>query len=591
MTQLPNSGERFRQKAEERYSEEYIIDQRNSLVETHADRLDRLEQVDRLYRGEWMFLEGDEATARVRNPKTMNQVQVELDDIARMTAENTPSIRIPPKGDSKKAEEQANVREAVCHGYWKYNRGDMLVPSTAMDLAGAGMAAWLPYVKPGFDYPALVRLDPRSCYPSVINGQLTDLVHITKLKNRQLRALTGVELPVKDDAWVELIAYYDDEVAAELAYGGGKKYQWIKPPREHGLKHAGRGLVPVAFAQLDSFDGAYRGMFDQMGGALEAKNRIVELYLRGLAQQVFAPIKEFGVENGGDYGPFARIILEGPDSVYEQMTPSTVNPQVFGMLQVLGDETRSAGGYPAQRQGADVGSILSGAGITASQSQMTTNIRNIQRLIASLREQANRIMFALDETVPELNKRKALCRSVGGKTTYTPSTDIAGEYENEVVYGAGAGLDKANQYVLALQLKGAGLVSDETIMGELSEVTDPVGEKDRIVREQMDLGLVQKFAQEAPLPMMMQARLLMGEGKSFLEAMQELLPQAQQQQAAQQQAEAPQAQTQMPEGVSPEDMQAAATSLQQGGVPGQAPAQSQLENIVPDTSTVTLIGR
>ena len=570
----------LRREADYRIGEDYLIEQRDLRQDTHSDRMGRYDELDRIARGELGEVFPNESFRG--KPTIMNQVQVELDDIARLVSENRPSIRVPPRGDSKTAEEKAAVKEAIAYGYWTYNRAERLIPQSAMDLAGLGMFAWLCYVKPGFSWPAIMRFDPRTCYPTILNGELSDLVTITKMRSRQLEALHDIKLGKPND-YVELIGYWDAKTAAEFAYHpsshGGT---WIAPPADHGL-----GMVPVAFGQLDSFDGAIRGMFDQIGGILAIKNRITNLILDNADQMVYSPIIEYDMENPGDYGPLAILHANTEKSSMGRLEPSSVSPQLFGLLQVLEGEARAGGGYPATRQGEVGQSIASASFVSSTMGQLTSTVRNIDRLIGFGREQANRIMFALDEF--RLNFDKPLCRTVGGKKMYTPKKAIEGDYENEVVNPVGTGMDKANQYVLALQLKGAQLVSDETIMGELSEITDPVSEKDKIVREMMESALLQKFAAEAPLPMTMQAVALMGQGKSLIEVAEQLLPQAQQQQQQEQAAAAGQPAPQggpPPEGgVPPEQVAAQQTGLEKGGVPGEAPT------LMPDTSTVTLIGR
>ncbi len=578
----------LRREADYRIGEDYLVEQRDLRQDTHSERMERYDILDRLARGDFgSVFAGD--TFSSGKPTVMNQVQVELDDIARLVSETSPSVRIPPRGDTKTAENSAAIRESVNYGYWTYNRAERLVPQSAMDLAGMGMFAWLCYVRKGFSYPAIMRFDPRTCYPTILNGELSDLMTVVKMKARQLKNLHDIELGKPND-YVELIGYWDGTTSAEFAYHpsshGGT---WIQPPKEHGL-----GMVPIAFGQLDSFDGAIRGMFDQIGGILNIKNRIANLILDNADQMVYSPIIEYDMENPGDYGPLAILHANSEKAQMSRLEPSSVSPQLFGLLQWLEGEARAGGGYPATRQGEVGQSIASASFVSSTMGQLTSTVRNIQRLIGLGREQMNRICMALDEK--KLDFDKPLCRTVGGKKSYTPSKAIEGDYENQVIYGAGAGLDKANQYVLALQLKGAQLVSDETIMGELSEISDPIGEREKIQREMMESALLQKFAAEAPLPMTMQAVALMGEGKSMLEVAQALLPQAQaqqqqEQQAAQGQGQGPQGQG-MPGPMSPEQVQAQQTSMEKGGIPGQAPAQqAPPPDLMPDTSTVTLIGR
>ncbi len=557
----------------ERISEQYLIDERGSRTDGQQDWKTRMDDWDHLYAGEWATLFPNES-AKIDKPKTMNQAQVECDDIAALVKEADITIRIRRRGDSSKADKEAALRQAIAEGYWEYNRGRKLLGLTAMDLAGVGAAFWYVYVKPGFDYPALMRLDPRTCYPTVINGELIDLMRVEWMKARTLYAKRGIEMGMDEDE-VEIISFYDSLSIIEMAWNKKSgETRWIDR-QDHGLKVFGQPVVPICFAQRDAADGAFRGMFDQMDGNLMARNRIAELILDNADQMVYAPIKQYEVENAGDFGPLAVINMLKPDSVYERVAPSQVSGQLFALLQSLEMEGRSAGGYPAQRQGQQVGSIISGAGVSASMGQLTTTVRGIGDYIADMREQHNQVAFAIDEM--HLNFDKPLCRTVENKKTYTPKDAIQGEYANQAVLSAGAGLDKANQYVLFLQLKGAqGIISDSTIRSMVSEVTDTIGEEDIIAREESKRVMFQKLAAEATLPMMMQLLTLQDKGMSLEEAVASLIDQAKQDQQQQQQQGAPQpgAQPAAPGGpMAPADVQAQQTSLEKGGVPGQAPAQ------------------
>lgn len=577
--------------AGDRQLEDYMLDLRSIRVENMQEWKTRIDLIDALYRGDFRTIFPDES-AKEELPKIINLVQVGLEDISRLVSESVPAVRFEPLSDEQKEMTRAQTREAICHTYWEENRSELLVPRLAMDLAGAGAAFLLGYAQDDFDYPKAMRLDPRFCYPTMFNGEIQDLVMVSRMKARTLQAITGLDLvdvKRRGSDTVEVIAYYGPEEYAEMAVlldaSQSKRpisgaWQWIKSPRKHGL-----GRVPVAMAQLDSFDGAFRGMFDQITGPMVTQNRITEVILEHADQAVSAPIFEHEIQNPEDYGPGAIIHAKpgAQDPKYARVGPPEIGGFLFPLLQSLQQDSRGGIGYPEARQGNVSQSIASASFVNSTMGQLTTTVRNIQRLLAHLRFQWNHIAMRIDER--ELNRDKPLCRPVGTKRSYIPAKDINGYYQHKVVYGGGAGLDKGMQTVRALQLwsGGRGLFPKELAMELVEEITDPVGAMKKIQREVLEDALLQRFAQTADLDQIMQAVTLMGDGKSLVEVSKEMQEEARRRAEAQQkQAQGAQAAPAEPGAPSPEDILAQELALQNGAIPsgednqvefGQVPSQ------------------
>jgi hypothetical protein len=211
--------------------------------------------------------------------------------------------------------------------------------------------------------------------------------------------------------------------------------------------------------------------------------------------------------------------------------------------------------------------------VASTQGQLTSTVRDIQRLLGAAREDLNTISFKLDEV--HLDQEKPLLRPVGRKITYTPKKDIGSFYANKVIYGAGAGLDRLNADVRILQFKGAGMLSAESAGEQIDFISDPVGEQEKVQREAVESAALQKFLQDAPVDQVMSVYLDMNDGDDFPTAVKKTLAEAQ----AAQQAAAP--------APVPVEAQGPATqqlALQKGAAPGGgAPVQftpPPLENIL-----------
>ncbi len=525
-TNSQSNTERFARDLRQRVWESDLLDWRGWRVNSMIDWKNRLKTVDKLYAGLWSEVFPDESVM-VENPHVMNMVQVGLDDIAKLVSEAVPSVRCAPEVDTETAAQRAEVREAIADTYWEYNNAEGLVPRLAMDLAGAGCAFVVAYVEADCEYPVLLRMDPRYCYPDVVNGILQDLLVVETMNARRATNLfPDLNLPYEPtdtNRTVEIVHYYGPgECVQAVLYNrmpGTTPDAAIITKRWEVKDTKGRPILPVAFAQLDSFDGAFRGMFDQTSGSLQTKNRIVKQLLDYTDEVVYAERYSKGLLNPEEApGPMAHYRLDPnvPDSAVGRVAPAASAPQIFNILEYLDREQRGGVGYPSARQGEVTQSIASASFVASTQGQLTSTVRNIQRLISVLRGQLNQICYKLDEAY--LDTTKPLLRSIGRKKSYTPSKDISGVYQNQVSYGAAAGLDRQNADVRILQLLGAQIISKEDAREQIDFIDDPRAVEGRVTMEQSEGALLQKLLSEAPLDMLLKLISLQAGGQSLAEA-------------------------------------------------------------------------
>lgn len=508
-------------KLKARIFEADLYDWRNFRIQSTQNWKSRLKVVDTLYRGEWKEVFPDESIMN-ENPHVMNMVQVGLDDIAKLVSEAVPSVRCIASKDTQDGEKETVVRNSIADTYWEVNDGETLIPRLAMDIAGAGMAIAVGYIDGESEYPCIHRVDPRFAYPDVVNGKLLNLLVVEEMNIRTASALfpqLGLDSdPTITNQKVELLHYYskDECVQAVLSNPGA-----TSGARTDIVKRWYPGQLTVAFVQLDSFDGQFRGMFDQITGSLQTKNRIVKQLLDYTDQLVYAPIEEQGVLNPevlDTLGPSTVIRLD-PSNVNAKvgrMNPAGSSPEIFSILEYLDKEQRGSASYPSARQGEVSQSIASASFVASTQGQLTSTVRNLQRLLASLRQQLNSILFKLDEDF--LNKDKALYSPIGTKKTYKPKTAIGGNYKNMVLYGAGAGLDRLNADVRILQLLGAKVISLEDAREQIDFIKNPDAVGARVDLEGTQSALMQKFLSEAPIDSLSKMTILQSQGMTLAQA-------------------------------------------------------------------------
>jgi len=568
--------------------EEMVLPLRHDFVESNSDWKSRIRKVRALYRGDWeeAFPDG---TVRIDLPKTSNPVQTGLDDLSRLTSENEARHHCEPANASQEAILNAELREHILDTYWFHNEGEELAPQLVFDLAGTGGCFMSVTARSEFDYPLFTRLDPDCSYPDIVNGILVTFLYAQRMKARHVKALYGIDytaerLGASDTSDVEIVDYYDTSVhmrgAVLMGSDGGVRSGSARVINrtQHDL-----GCVPVAWAKLKSLDGAWRGIYDQAGGSMLARNRILQLTLDYADQLVYSPLFAHDVENDRD-PPAPKTIyrLRTPEGKIGRVAPAGNNPELFQLMEYLDREGRTGTMQPAARAGEVSQSIASAAFVTSTLGQLTSLIRVLQREVGSLRQRANRIAMKIDTEFLDFNK--PLMLNAGKRATYTPGAAIAERYDHRVLYGAGAGLDALNKKVALLQDLGARLISRDTARDQLDYLGDKVSEELKVDRELVGDALTQRLATEKDLSVLMNMLRLMISGQSFAEASGVMAPLVDQQM---QQAMLPPGAPQpggvpppgaegLPPGVPPDQAQQALMAGATGGPPPGVQPQVQL---------------
>lgn len=527
-----------------RITEDYIISQIDGFrnQDSFLDHKRRIDNFDKLYRGDFAGLFPDES-ALSDDPLVENKVKNATHDLARLASEAKAAHVFMKEGESQAASKRAVMRSAIADTIWQMARGARFERKLYMDAIVGGFMALSVYYNDESDYPIMMRLNPRFCYPDVHNGMLQTMLYVEMMKERQAARIwpdLGLDPTGDSDAEVYVVQYFDEkEVVQAIATKGNKRKKiaakaYITQRWEHNL-----GCVPVAFVALDSADDTYHGLFDQLGGPLMIRNKIVRLLTDYLESMTHAPFEAKGVLNAtAEPGPLTVYAHDetAPESFIRRVAPAAPAGGVFGLLQYMDSQESSEAVQPPARVGVVRQSIASGSFVDSTQGTLSSVIYELQDCMADLRMQANQLAFKIDELY--LNFEKPLWRAVGGTHLYTPRDDMAGFYHHNVQYGAAAGLNRAEAGVRVLQDMGAGLISKEKAREQLDYVDDPTVEQQRIDREQLASVWFQRFSADpnTPVSLLGEAIIEMGKGKTLMEVVKQIAPQlvaAEQQQAAQ----------------------------------------------------------
>ena len=445
-------------------------------------------------------------------PKVANFMQLAADDRSREVSSTMPTITCPTYGRGDKVRIQAEKRERIAMGYLDRSHVGLEIPMWAYD-AMAGFAAvkvWPDFSKSRTErYPMLTRLDPMYCFPDPIfsRGPLDSFIYAYDARVANIEKRFGTKLgfannPALTNERATVIEYWDDTQYIAVVEGHVK--QGYSQAQHRALitvaeERHDMGVVPVAVAARPQMDGVYRSEFMGGVGVTNTLNRLITMMLDDAFQKVYAPTMSYDVENPEEGGPGGHLVAQSDKARFEWIQPPN---QPFTNLQIVRDLTgaaRSANLIPPARSGDPNESIISAAGISATQSQFNSDVRNIQdKVIAPLLERAVEIAFAADEKwcEPPKGQPKEIYNT-GRDETYVPSKDIGGLHRVKVIYGMRAGLDPINQGVMVLQQRGAELISKRTSLELSPFVEDPVAEEKQMLLENIDAALTAGLIQQA----------------------------------------------------------------------------------------------
>lgn len=535
---------------QERRQTQRVVDDWGALSPTYMGWHEEYNIVQEIYNGNWDVVWPDNVVERSL-PKIPNYVQIAADDRSRQVTATRPSITCRPSKPGERAKQAAESRERMLRAWWDGSRvQSRLIPRWAFDAMGAGLTVCqvLPDFKlpPSERAPIYERLDPGLCFPNPVftEGPFVDnmlFAYQDKITTiyKEFGLADSERLVLRGEMNADIgrvLKWYDDEwmiaVLETIPRSGfssaGKQHQVLARER-HGL-----GRTPVTIGSRATMDGTYRGEFMGGLGILNVANRLVTMMIDDAANKVYPQKLYVDVENPEDNGPDALLEGTSPNARFEYVQPSN---QAFTNMQIQRDLLSGAAAatmMPPSRLGDPNESIISAAGISASQGQFVEDVKAIQRdIIAPMMQAANEIALRAEEVYGGRKAKSIYVEDKGSvvELTYKPQ-DIDGQYRNSVIYGLGAGLDQINTNVMVLQQRGAGLMSKMTAMEQSPFTEDPLREEKQMALEALDeatfAGLVAQ-AQQGLLPAAALAAIkkaVVEDGTSLHDAIAAAVPQA-----------------------------------------------------------------
>ena len=224
-------------------------------------------------------------------------------------------------------------------------------------------------------------------------------------------------------------------------------------------------------------------------GILNYENRLRTLILDDAGNRVYDSPLTWNIENDDEYGPGVVYRAEGPDARFEYPNRPNASFTNMQLVQQLALDARAASILPPSSSGDPNESIISAAGISATQSPVVEDVRNIQlNIIGPMLEKAIEVGVEMEKSW------KSDAKNIGSypgamAETYTYK-DLQGAGKVALRYGPIPGIDPINTSVMALQQKGGGIISNRTAMELSPFVEDPQKEEKRMLEEALDGSLI-----------------------------------------------------------------------------------------------------
>jgi hypothetical protein len=560
---------------------------RDYLVNKHQKEKERIRTVTNVVNGEW-FVEWPDLTTTPEAPTVANIIEMGINHWAAVGGAILPSIRVPVNVSENRSQAKrgAHKRERRLRELWTSSNVASLAGLWWGDYAGTGQAVggvWADFSQPdpAKRNPYLIRFDPRHAYYTQDNlGNITELLVARKISKIELQSMldddTRAVFTNSNDEDIEEWFWYTKHeflhILADTSGDGKMKNRNVTLVREVN----DLGFVPAWAATRPTFDGQRRGVFDQTIHILRTMHRLMTMTIYSTEEHAFPALSGYDVVNPQDYGPGAFIQLRSAEGRIDRMGPSA-HFDVKDLIARLGQDADRQAVYPQQLAGEPGASIVSARGIGASMGALDARLAVAHKDFEVFFGKLCGFMLAVDEIYCPGDKTiLGDYRDDAPAEKYNPERDVNGAWAARCTYGIGAGSDPANVEMRLSMHLANGLLSQETARQQLPFLEDPDAEPVLILREQMQMALVQGLLAQAsqgdPSGAAEGLKLLRSDDLNFDEVMEKLLDII-----APEQPEQPG----LPGGMDALGAAQGAESLARGGIPGSAEQAPQSLGLPP----------
>lgn len=466
---------------------------------------------------------------RSERPAIANLQKTGIDQTARLIASTLPTVYFPPVRPSVQASlDKSNVRRKATLGWWDRNRLDKKMYRRARQLVAYGCAPVM--LRPDYEWEIArweIR-DPLTCFPSLsgdpddlrpsdcifayersagfVRGTWPAAYESLRRKSSQQDSdmLTVVEY-ADDSEWVLVVVGDSSTGDRSLPYGTlysadgflGSQHEVVLERVENRI-----GVCPVVIPGGMTL-GRPQGQFDQTLPMYTVQARMQSLLNIAVEKSIYPDA--YLVGNPGETpvflsGPFdgrtGQVnVVKGGKVEYINNPPSPLTQNVINELE---RNQRVMSGVSPDMGGESGSNIRTGRrGESILSTQVDPGVQEAQLTFQASLEEENKVAIAITKTYFG-DRRKSFYvkwRNAGpggtGQVDYTAND--AFENDNNVVVYPHAGSDQASLTIGLGQRLGEGLISKHTAQDLDPMISDGERERDLIMKEQIEAGLLQGF--------------------------------------------------------------------------------------------------
>ena len=575
-----------------------LIDLWRWSVAKHSDWKRRSRVSDLMVQGKWNVIWQD-LTVAEHDPLVENLYAEALEDKAAAAASIVPFIEVAPTRGTRddRAERDAQLRRRVFISLMQDSCLEEKQQAFYFDWFQHGLCAAVPWVNWNVTprEPFLIRMDPRYVFPVAFDSNdrcsaclIIKYRRVVDLENdpvaseyalpmlRRSVESKSKRLPeaVQEIWWMDQtewgLAYgYSPDMDGNLFRyvspmnrpGQGAELHWAVRPHEHRLDGC-----PAVLKLRRSPDGEIRGALDQMIPNLRVAQNVMARLLEQLERNTYAPDMIEGVRNPEDFGPGQLLIGTGDGTMRYQSASKPMNIEALQQVGLQTQFARGAGAFPQQRSGEFGASIASAKAVSSAMGSYSVQQGWSQRDIALFYRSGLSRLANFDEIwCPGRKEVTGWDEGEIYTDRYDPSTFWKQDYRLEVGFH-NLGLDEHNYLIRLGVAKNMGGLARRSFMRKSGLVDNPLSEEREMALEQVTDAFQALMFQQAssgnPDPLMRFAREIDGDQTSAraaaMKVIKELYTVPEKGQPGQPGMPNPSQVTQM------------VSSLEQGGIPGQA---------------------
>ena len=421
-------------------------------------------------------------------------------------------VHITNPRDSERNKNKKDKLERIVTSYDQNQKLELQMPQIARWLPGYGFVVWVITSKrnpEGNLYPVAELRDPFSTFPGYNgNNQMAEeLVNVRKVPvpdlvkmYPELKSYFNKEKKKSNESEYFRHGLYSDSGSGSWDNSGDMGDIIVEYINEEGtyVTHVDSktivDFVPNVLKSGPSFVCAKRyafdqiqGQFDQVIGLMGAMAKINIMSVIAMEDAVFTETNVVGEIESGQYrkGRNAINYLTPGSQVIKPV--NNLPYQLFESVSRIERHLRTVAGYPVSDDAISPNSFVTGRGLEELNQGIGAMVNEYHTVLQHALQDMDSKRLELDELA--LNKRKPLVGTLKGSAfseSYTPATDIGGNYTTRRKYGAMATFDEASKVITGLQLLQAGIIDKETMQREMDGLEDLVSINEKITKEKAE---------------------------------------------------------------------------------------------------------